>query len=99
MIEGVRWSYRVHEQILLALKRAGVPIQWTDITVRHTGYSDRGLRARKLDRDSRILKEELAERPDDPFTLFNLGSVAIERAEWGERIEYLRRSLALSAPN
>ena len=82
LIEGVRWTYRVHEQILPALKRAGVPVEWTDITVRHIGYSDRALRSRKLERDCRILREELAERPDDAFTLFNLGSIAVERAEW-----------------
>jgi glycosyltransferase involved in cell wall biosynthesis len=99
LIEGVRWTYRVHEQILPALKRAGVPIEWTDITVRHTGYSDRALRFRKLERDCRILREELAERPDDPFTLFNLGSIAIERAEWNEALGYLTRSLARSAPS
>ena len=99
LIEGVRWTYRVHEQILPALKRAGVPLQWTDITVRHTGYADRALRSKKLERDSRILQEELAERPDDPFTLFNLGSVAIERAEWNDALGYLRRSLAGSAPS
>ena len=98
LIEGVRWTYRVHEQILPALKRAGVPVEWTDITVRHTGYSDRALRFRKLDRDCRILREELAERPDDPFTLFNLGSIAIERTEWNEALGYLKRSLAGSAP-
>jgi glycosyltransferase involved in cell wall biosynthesis len=98
VIEGVRWTYRVHEQILPALKRAGVPVEWTNITVRHTGYSDRALRSRKLDRDGRILREELPERPDDPFTLFNLGSIAIERAEWDEALGYLRRSLAGSAP-
>ena len=56
------------------------------------------MRARKLDRDYRILREELAERPDDPFTLFNLGSIAIERAEWDEALGYLRRSLTRSAP-
>ncbi len=98
LIEGVRWTYRVHEQILPALKRAGVPVEWTDITVRHTGYSDRSLRFRKLERDCRILREELAERPDDPFTLFNLGSIAIERTEWNEALGYLKRSLAGSAP-
>ena len=57
LIEGVRWTYRVHEQVLPALKRAGVPVEWTDITVRHTGYSDRALRFRKLERDCRILRE------------------------------------------
>ncbi len=98
LIEGVRWTYRVHEQILPALKRAGVPVVWKDITVRHTGYSDRALRFRKLERDCRILREELAERPDDAFTLFNLGSIAIERAEWNEALGYFKRSLAGSAP-
>ena len=68
LIEGVRWTYRVHEQILPALKRAGVPLDWPEITVRHTGYADRALRMRKLDRDWRILCEELAERPNEPFT-------------------------------
>ena len=30
----------------------------------------------------RILEAELAERPDDPFVLFNLGSIAVERQDW-----------------
>ncbi len=46
--EDIRWTYRVHEQILPSLRRARVPVRWTDLTVRHTGYSDRALRARKL---------------------------------------------------
>jgi len=96
--EDVRWTYRVHEQILPALRRAGIREQWTDVIVRHTGYTDRALRARKLDRDSRILREELEDRPHDPFVLFNLGSIAVERQEWREALEYLRRSLAGSAP-
>jgi hypothetical protein len=76
--DDIRWTYRVHEQILPALKHAGVPVRWSDVTVRHTGYADPALRARKLDRDTRILCEELNDRPDDPFVLSNLGSVCIE---------------------
>ena len=71
--DDVRWTYRVHEQILPALRRAKVPVRWTDLIVRHTGYVDPALRARKLDRDTKILLEELEDRPDDPFVLFNLG--------------------------
>jgi len=67
--EDVRWNYCVHEQILPALRRANVPVRWTDVTVRHTGYTNRALRLRKLDRDAKILREERAERPDDPFLL------------------------------
>jgi tetratricopeptide (TPR) repeat protein len=95
----VRWTYRVHEQILPALKRASVPVCWSNVTVRHTGYSDPALRARKLDRDTRILCEELNERPDDPFILFNLGSVCIERQMWRDALGLLKGSLAGSAPS
>ena len=97
--EGIRWTYRVHEQILPALRRANIPVEWTDLTVRHTGYVDQALRSRKLDRDTRILMQELEARPHDPFTLFNLGSIAGERKDWNAALRYLERSLELSAPS
>ena len=96
--EDVRWTYRVHEQILPALRVAGVPVRWTEVVVRHTGYADRGLRRRKLQRDEAILRGELDERPDDPFVLFNLGSIAIELQDWPVALEHLQKSLAGSAP-
>ena len=43
--DDVRWTYRVHEQIMPALRRAGIPVRWTDLVVRHTGYVDLALRA------------------------------------------------------
>jgi glycosyltransferase involved in cell wall biosynthesis len=94
----VRWTYRVHEQILPALRAAGIPVHWTDLIVRHTGYVDVALRARKLERDTRILREELKDRPDEPFVLFNLGAISIERKDWHGALGYLGRSLAHSTP-
>ncbi len=79
--DNIRWTYRVHEQIMPALRRAGIPVRWTDLVVRHTGYVNLALRARKLERDTRILREELKHRPDEPFLLFNLGSIAIEQRD------------------
>ena len=71
-LPGVRWTYKVHEQILPALRRLGVAVEWTGITIRHTGYTDPALREKKLDRDTRILLGELGERPNDPdFRAFN----------------------------
>src|SRR5271166_6633065 len=96
--EGVRWTYAVHEQILPALRRANVPVRWTDLTVRHTGYTDPAMRERKLQRDCKILEAKLAERPDDPFVLFNLGSIAVERQDWPNALGQLQRSLSRSAP-
>ena len=96
--KDVRWTYRVHEQILPALRRAKVPVQWTDITVRHTGYVDRALRTRKLERDTKILSSELEDRPNDPFILFNLGSIAIERQEWQRSTRFPEAEPGGSAP-
>jgi len=96
--DGIRWTYRVHEQIMPALRRAKVPVRWTNIAVRHTGYVDAVLRDRKLDRNIRILREELEDRPDDPFILFNLGASAVERHDWPEALRFLQRSLTGSAP-
>ena len=81
-----------------ALRRVDVPVLWTEVTVRHTGYTDPALRERKLQRDCMILEAELAERPDDPFVLFNLGAIAVERRDWSTALVYLQRSLRGSAP-
>ena len=48
---------------------------------------------------ARILLEELKDRPDEPFILFNLGAIAIERKDWPGALEYLGKSLAHSAPS
>ena len=60
--------------------------------------STRPCEARKLERNIKILRRELEERPDEPFVLFNLGASAVERREWPEALGFLKRSLAGSAP-
>jgi glycosyltransferase involved in cell wall biosynthesis len=95
--DDARWTYRVHEQILPAMRLAKVPVRWTNLTVRHTGYADPALRARKLERDIRLLELDLADRPDDPFVLFNLGAIAVERREWTRAPKFLESSLGGSA--
>jgi tetratricopeptide (TPR) repeat protein len=75
-----------------------VPARWTDLVVRHTGYADPVLQAKKSERNEAILLEDLEEQPNDPFLLFNLGNSALERHDWRQALELLGRSLALSAP-
>jgi GT2 family glycosyltransferase len=60
----VRWEYRVHEQILPAVRGSGGEVRWSDVVVQHAGYQDPALRRRKLDRDLRLLHLEDAEHPD-----------------------------------
>ena len=58
MREDTRWTYSVHERILPVLWRVNVLVRWTEVTVRHTGYTDAALRERNLQRDCKILSEE-----------------------------------------
>jgi glycosyltransferase involved in cell wall biosynthesis len=59
---GLRWRYRVHEQILPGLRGLGGKVRWSDVVVHHTGYQDSALRQTKLERDFRLLGLEHAER-------------------------------------
>jgi tetratricopeptide (TPR) repeat protein len=95
---AVRWEHRVHEQVLPALRRHGCAVRWSDVVIHHTGYRDPALRGQKLERDLRLLHLEDADRPDHPFTLFNLGSIHAELGRPEQALPLLRRSLERSAP-
>jgi tetratricopeptide (TPR) repeat protein len=95
----MRWEYRVHEQILPAVRRSGAEVRWSDVVIHHTGYQDPALRRRKLQRDLRLLRLEEAENPDEPFVLFNLGSILQELGQAAEALPLFRRSLARSHPS
>jgi Flp pilus assembly protein TadD len=69
----VRWQYRVHEQILPALRRRGYPLRSTDVVIRHTGYCSAEVMGRKWERNLRLLLMDTAQHPDDPPVLFHLG--------------------------
>jgi len=94
----VRWKYRVHEQILPAVRATDGEVRWADVTITHVGYADPAARRRKLDRDLRLLAVEDREHPDDPFTLFNLGSVYVELGRPADAVALLQRSLDRSNP-
>lgn len=94
----IRWRYRVHEQILMAIRESGGQIHWSDVVVHHTGYQDPARRGPKLDRDLRLLLLEQAEHPDEPFVLFNLGWTEYELGRCEEALSLLRRSLERSKP-
>jgi len=96
---NLRFEGRVHEQILPAIRRAGGEVEWTDIHVVHSGYdhTPEGQR-RKRERDLRLLQLELEERPDHPFTLFNLGMTYSDIGRHEEAIQALERSIEVSDP-
>jgi tetratricopeptide (TPR) repeat protein len=93
----IHFEGRIHEQVLSSIRRSGGQVAWTDVFVVHSGsdLSAEG-QAAKIERDLRILLQELTERPDHPFTLFNLGMTYSELRAFDTAARYLRRSLAVA---
>jgi tetratricopeptide (TPR) repeat protein len=89
----IRWQYRVHEQILPSVERAGGSAVLTDIVIHHLGYQDPDLVRRKLERNLRLLQLEDAEHPGDPATCFNLGRTIMRLGRLEESLAYLRRAI------
>lgn len=71
-----RFEGKIHEQIKPSILRedAGAAIRHSDLTIMHHGYvaDSKGRRDKTL-RNISILKEVLADQPEDPFANYNLG--------------------------
>jgi tetratricopeptide (TPR) repeat protein len=96
----LKFSGRIHEQILAAVRRIDGAIAWTDIFVVHSGSDQSAAgRRRKHERDLRLLELESAEQPDHPFVLFNLGMTYGDMGNHEGAIAAHKRSLELAAPD
>jgi glycosyltransferase involved in cell wall biosynthesis len=93
-LPSIRFECRIHEQVLMAIRRAGGTVAWTELFIVHANAdnSPEG-RAKKLQRDLRILQLERQERPDHPFTLFNFGMTLAEACRHEEAIGFLWQSI------
>lgn len=72
---GARFEGRVHEQVASPLPRARLALH-----LGHDGYRAAQLSA-KQDRNRPLLLRDLAERPDDPYILYQLGKDAEMRGD------------------
>jgi GT2 family glycosyltransferase/tetratricopeptide (TPR) repeat protein len=93
-LPDMRFEGRIHEQILPAIRRLAGDVAWSDVFVVHSGYdhSPAG-QEKKKERDLKLLHREEQERPNHPFTLFNLGMTYNDIAEHAKAIDYLKRSI------
>src|SRR5262249_36334167 len=92
----IHWTYRVHEQILPAVRDTQGDVRSADVVIDHIGYADPELRNRKLHRDLRLLKIQRQELGDEPFTLFNMGQVYQELDRPQMALELFQLSLKKS---
>lgn len=75
-LPGLKFGRRLHEQILDSLRevKPTARLRALDIEIEHYGYlSSTGKAAEKQRRNIELARKELAERPTDAFSWFNLG--------------------------
>ncbi|MBL8048924.1 MAG: glycosyltransferase [Chthonomonas sp.] len=95
--QGFAFEGRIHEQILPSIREKGLDVARIDAEVLHTGYDTSEVgQAKKRRRDDTLLKLDLADRPDHPFVLFNLGMTAHYNGEHQEACEWLQRSISVA---
>ena len=89
---GLRWRYRVHEQILPSCNGLGFRQARVPIAIRHSGYASEALSRTKEERNRRLLRLENAENPDDTWVLYQLGKIQA-RDHPDEARRFLRAAL------
>jgi glycosyltransferase involved in cell wall biosynthesis len=66
----IRYSGRIHEQIVDSIRNAGFDIANSDITIHHFGYAETS--PEKLQRNSDLLLKDLRDDPNDVFKKYHL---------------------------
>lgn len=97
----LRFTHRIHEQILPALKDAGIPVLDEGLYVIHRNYdrSPEG-QAKKRIRDFRLLELDLRDHPRHPFPIFNWGMTCRQALGTGRvAAQFLERAIELGGPD
>ena len=88
----------IHEQITSdAFEKLSPRFQVLDAIVHHYGYLDAVVKAKqKRRRNIPILEKQLAENPEEPFTLFNMGNEYVALQDYKTALQYYEKGIATS---
>lgn len=90
----IRFRGRIHEQIASSIIDAGYRIQRTDIVVEHR----QKFNPDRLKRNIELLKLEIADHPENQYTLYKLGHTYLGQDQYRDAIHYFRKSKQYSKP-
>lgn len=77
-LPGVRFRYRVREEVFPSLQEAGVEVVPSSVAIQHLGYQRPEVRRRRPDRNRRLTELDVAEHPGDALPLVNLAALCLE---------------------
>ncbi len=97
-LPGIRWGGLngchgyVHETTWESCEAAGLQLVKTNIVLKHTGYSDSEVLAKKQERNIRLLLKE----PVNSFSAYNLGQAYLNVPHLEKALEYYKQALGLA---
>lgn len=95
----LRFEGRIHEQVLMPIRAIGGDVEFTDIWIEHSGSDpSKESQKKKVERDLRILRKDLEERPGHPFVLFNFAMTYAEMGQFEEALDWVKKCLGASKP-
>lgn len=96
-----RFEGRIHEQIAASINRHNPTAVYvaTDIKIHHYGYmSDAVVNKDKINRNLSMLRQMLAEKPNEPFVLYNIGMEYFRIGDLNKALESFRDAKKLLDP-
>ncbi len=89
----IRWTGRVHEQLIPSLQRHGLSLALAPIRILHAGYLPAMMASRqKTARNRTLLEAALRDQPHDAYTLWQLAQTVLPDGETEAALRYLRRA-------
>ncbi len=93
----VRFESPVHEQVLPSLERAGIPVEYTDIKIIHTGYHNEEVSRKKQIRNRDLLEQQIkADNNITPVTLYTLAHAYLDLDDNAQAVEYFMQAVELA---
>ena len=84
----VRFERSVHESVVPALERLGIPIRVTDAQVRHTGYAEPEVTQRKQRYYLELMQAWMRTHPEDQYIRFRVGHTYYSQGDRGVAKEH-----------
>ncbi|HSQ41736.1 MAG TPA: glycosyltransferase [Fibrobacteraceae bacterium] len=93
---SIRFQGRVHEQVMPSLQTLGMPVEFLDVRIIHTGYTDPETVRQKQRRNLELMKTEIELSPQsiNAMKYFALGNAYLDLGDYEEAAQQYRASMA-----
>ena len=92
---GLRFRYKVHEQLFHSVAKLGLHCFYTDTTIHHTGYEDAELKKQKALRNLLLLEEDPVRVAREPSLAMAMGDSYYILGDYEKGIEAYRRTMEM----